>query len=133
SGGRAAGREHGGDHHVRGSQQVSELGVRGAERGAEDGQRGSATFGQGLAKRVDEGGIPGQLVRPVEHHRHHRRGGFMIVSGNGRYVSRTAHDHGRRGGGRGGGGWRGEGIGGGGEGVQAVGGHEVWGVEGLAR
>ena len=112
-GGRAAGREHGGDYRVGGLEESSESGVSRPERGAEDGQRRGAVFGQGGAKRVHEGGVPRQLMRPVEHDGHHGAGAFMIVSRNGLYVPQTAHDHG-------------------GQGVRAISGHGAGGSEALA-
>ena len=80
--GRAAGREHRGDHRAGRGEQVGERGVSPsrrapfqrvtAERAAEDGEGSGAVFGQGGAEGVHEGGVPGQFVRAVEHDGHHR-------------------------------------------------------------
>ena len=97
------------------------------------------TLGQRDLVRPDRvpGARGGQRVRDQVQHPpgHVRRGAlatrFMIVSGNGRYLSQTAHDHGlgRRGGGQ-------EGLLGGEGGAQAAGGaagSAVEGAEGLGE
>ena len=94
---RAAGREHGGDHRVGRLEQVSEPGVgppvaSTAQGAAENGERSGAAFGQGGAEGVDEGSVPGQFVRAVEHHGHHRafrgRGAGQLVDPVGGHQAR---------------------------------------------
>ena len=63
---RAAGRQHRGDQRVGPAEQVHQLRIRAAQRRAEHRQRVGPAGLDGRAQVVDEGGVAGQLVGPVE-------------------------------------------------------------------
>ena len=62
----AAGREHRDEQRVGAAEQVVDLRAGRAQRGAEHRQRVRAVRLHRVGQRVDEGGVPGDLVRPVE-------------------------------------------------------------------
>ena len=65
---RAARREHRGDQRVGPAEQLVQLRVGAAQRTAVHGRALAPACLDRVAQRVDEGGVPGELVRAVEEH-----------------------------------------------------------------